>query len=124
MLRSAIPRCLVLFAALVVASGCSGSPACEPEPREIELAVPAQPDAPPLPPVCRGSEVTLTVTASADGVVHVHGYDAEAPATPVIEGEALDISFTAGQSGQFVIEFHTAERPEGVTVGILTVNEP
>lgn len=109
---------------MLIVSGCSGAPGCEPQPREMELAVPAEPDAPPLPAVCRDSEVTLVVTPSADGVVHVHGYDAEAPATPVVVGEVLELSFTASSSGQFLIEFHTDERTEGVTVGILTVNEP
>lgn len=105
-------------------SGCAGPPGCEAQPREIELAVPAEPNAPPIPLVCRDSEVTLVVTPRADGVVHVHGYDAEAPATPVVAGEVLELSFTASRSGQFPIEFHTDENTEGVTVGILTVNEP
>ena len=109
---------------MLILSGCSGTQGCEAQPQELELAVPAVPDAAPLPAVCRGSEVTLVVTPSADGVVHVHGYDAEVPASPVVAGEPLELSFTAGHSGQFPIEFHTDENTEGVTVGILTVNEP
>jgi hypothetical protein len=109
---------------MLIVSGCSSEPGCERQPREMELAVPAEPDAPSLPTVCRDSEVTLVVTPSTDGVVHVHGYDTEVPATPVVEGEVLELSFTAGRIGQFPIEFHTDESTEGVTVGILTVNEP
>jgi hypothetical protein len=121
--RPFIRRALVL-AAMMILPACSGTVGCEPRPRNLALAVPAAPEAAPLPPVCRGSELTIVVTPSADGVVHIHGYDAEAPATPVVGGEVLELSFTASRSGQFPIEFHTDESTEGQTVGILTVNEP
>ena len=121
--RPFIRHALVL-AVMLVTPGCAGPPGCDVQARELELAVPAEPNAPPLSTVCRGSELTLAVTPTADGVVHVHGYEAEVPATSVVAGKALELSFTASRSGQFPIEFHTDENTEGVTVAILTVDEP
>jgi len=66
----------------------------------------------------------LVITPQVDGVLHVHGYDAELPATTVVAGEVIELTFTAGRSGQFPIELHTDEDTQGVSVGILTVHEP
>jgi hypothetical protein len=74
--------------------------------------------------VCRGQEVTLSVTSETDGVLHVHGYDDQAPAVSLEPGEVIDIEFSADTAGQFIIELHSHEGGESTEVGVLTVNEP
>ncbi len=115
---------LGLLGAALLAGCIGGSPACEALPAEIELTLTAETLTPSDPAVCRGSDVTLTVTAEVDGVLHIHGYDAEVPATPVTQGEVVELAFTAERSGQFPIELHTDENTQGVNVGLFTVNEP
>ena len=115
---------LALLGAAALAACIGGPPACDALPAEIELTLTADTLTPSNPAVCRGSDVMLTITAEVDGVLHVHGYDAEVPATPVVRGEVLELSFAAGRSGQFPIELHTDENAQGVEVGILTVHEP
>lgn len=73
--------------------------------------------------VCRGQHVTLEVTSRRAGVVHLHGYDEEAPATEVGAGETITLAFTASRPGQFPIELHPAQGEE-IEVGLLTVHEP
>jgi len=73
--------------------------------------------------VCRDQRVTLKIEVEQDGVLHLHGYDEEAPATEVHVGDSLQLPFTAVRSGQFVIELHGADGSEA-EVGILTVHEP
>ena len=75
------------------------------------------------PAVCRDQEVTLRFTADGDGVLHIHGYDAQASAAEFIVGESLELTFTASLAGQFPIEVHTDAEPEGLEIGILTVHE-
>ena len=114
--------CVVAVLALV---GCVGGGAdCAELPGRIELTLTSGTLEPSDPAVCRGQEVTLVVTAEADGIVHIHGYDAEVPATEVTAGEPVEIAFTAARSGQFPIEFHPAEDSRGESVGIFTVHEP
>lgn len=72
--------------------------------------------------VCRGQQVTLEVNAEQDGVVHLHGYDDQAPASEVRTGDTLRLEFNAIRSGQFVIELHTLDG-SAMEVGILTVHE-
>lgn len=123
-LRPPNPAATVLLA-LVLLSGCIGSTAdCDALPSALEVTLAEASLTPANPEVCRGAEVTLTVHAEVDGILHIHGYDAEVPATPVMAGEDLDLEFTASRSGQFPIELHTDENTEGVNVGILTVHEP
>jgi hypothetical protein len=74
--------------------------------------------------VCRDQEVTIHVDPEVDGVLHVHGYDEQLPATSVTAGEPIDLVFTAARSGQFAIEFHPIDDPRGIEVGILAVYEP
>lgn len=74
--------------------------------------------------VCWDQDVSLTVEPEVNGVIHVHGYDDQVPATSVDAGEELTLEFTAARSGQFPIELHPAQNPAGVTVGIFTVHEP
>lgn len=116
-----------IAAAIVVAllAGCAGGTAdCGALPERYELTLGADTLTPSDPAVCRGDEVTLVVHSEVDGTFHIHGYDAHIPATGVVAGETLELSFTAARSGQFPIELHSADSPRGVGVGILTVHEP
>jgi hypothetical protein len=118
-------KAVLALACAVLLAGCvGGRPACESLPGAIELTLTADSLTPSSPAVCRGTDVTLTVTSEVDGVVHIHGYDAEVPATEVSTGETLELAFTAVRSGQFPIELHPDEDPQGVSVGIFTVHEP
>lgn len=74
--------------------------------------------------VCRDQQVHLSVESELDGILHIHGYDSEVPAFEVRAGEAAEVSFTAVRSGQFPVEFHAADDPAGVGVGVFTVHEP
>jgi hypothetical protein len=75
------------------------------------------------PSVCRGQEVTLGLTADGDGVLHIHGYEEHVPAIQYQAGQRVELRFTASVSGQFPIEIHTDENPEGQEIGIFTVHE-
>ncbi|MDQ2933573.1 MAG: hypothetical protein M3R49_01075 [Chloroflexota bacterium] len=70
---------------------------------------------------CRGQQVSLTVTVGQDGVLHIHGYDKQSK--EVRTGETATFQFLADQSGQFVIELHSAAHPNGLALGIFTVYE-
>ena len=98
--------------------------ACDAESIELELRLTADALTPGTPTVCRDQEVTLRIASEVDGFVHIHGYDEIVPATEVVDGETLELTFQAERPGQFPIELHPAAAPEGVDVGILTVNEP
>jgi len=118
-------RVLLAGAVAVVAAGCiGGSPSCDALPTAIELTVTSETLTPQDPAVCRGREVTLTVSSEVDGVFHIHGYDEQVPAATVTAGETVELVFTASRSGQFPIELHTDENTQGVTLGIFTVHEP
>jgi hypothetical protein len=92
----------------------------------VEVALVLAPDAltPNDPRACRGQNVVLAISAEADGVFHIHGYDDTIPATTVIGGEETRLEFEAVRAGQFPIEFHPADDPQGVELGIFTVHEP
>ena len=128
MIRS--PLAASLLVGLVLALGAcvpSTSPdmqACEQPAVELELTLQADELEPGAPSVCRDQEVTLLVASEIDGVLHIHGYDSEVPAFEVTAGETTEISFTAGRSGQFPIELHPADAPQGIGVGVFTVHEP
>ena len=117
-----------LFAGLLMAAvlgGCIGGDAdCAAMPTRIELTLTADELTPASPAVCRDREVTLVVTSAVDGVLHIHGYDDEVPATEVTAGEVVELVFTTRRSGQFPIELHTDENTQGVALGIFTVHEP
>jgi hypothetical protein len=117
---------VILAGTLVVGNAAciSGGPACDALPTRIELTLRADSVTPDDPAVCRGRDVSLVLTSEVDGVLHVHGYDAELPATTVTAGEIVELIFTADRSGQFPIELHTHDRPQGLSLGILTVHEP
>ena len=119
------PIALVTGMVLLAACVTDNRPTdCDDRAVAVELTLTENSLAPSDPAVCRDQEVTLRIAAEADGVLHIHGYDEAAPATEVTNGEELELSFTAERAGQFPIEFHPADDPEGVSVGILTVHEP
>ena len=119
---------VVLFVGLLLAvalAGClDGDPDCAALPTRIELTLTADRLTPTNPAVCRDREVTLVVTSEVDGVLHIHGYDDQVPATTVTAGEVTELVFTAARSGQFPIELHTDENTQGAGLGIFTVHEP
>lgn len=113
----------VLVTILVTACVPSGS-GCEDLPDRVDVSVTADGLDPTQPSVCRDRDVTLVLDSEVDGVFHIHGYDEQVPATTVTAGETLELSFTTARSGQFPIELHTDDEPQGIDVGILTVREP
>jgi hypothetical protein len=115
---------LATFMAAALTACIGASPACEALPDRIELTLTADSMTPPDPAVCRGDPVTLVVTPEVDGVLHIHGYDADVPATTVMAGEVVELVFTASRSGQFPIELHTHDETQGISLGIFTVHEP
>jgi len=125
---AAIRRRAVLPLVLAVAvAGCVSDArpeACDAESVTIDLALTATDLTPDDPAVCRDQDVTLVVDSATDGVLHIHGYDEAVPATSVTAGETLRLEFTASRSGQFPIELHPSDDPEGVVLGIFTVHEP
>lgn len=114
---------LLLLTACVEDTGPDAEACAAPTVR-IELDVSADAMVPNDPSVCREQEVTLVIAPTVDGVFHIHGYDEEVPATEVTSGEVLTLDFTAARSGQFPIELHAADDPEGVEIGVFTVHEP
>lgn len=123
-MRLRLPLLTVL---MVVATGCipTGPDVdCESPSVRVELSLSGEALDPASPAVCRDQEVALVVQSDVDGVLHIHGYDSEVPAFEVRAGEQADISFVAGRSGQFPVEFHAMDDPRGVEVGIFTVHEP
>jgi hypothetical protein len=77
--------------------------------------------------VCKGQRVTIEITTERPGVLHLHGYDQEAPEVPEVPvepGDTATFKFIATRSGQFVIELHTPNQGPEIEVGLLTVHEP
>lgn len=64
----------------------------------------------------------MLVTTDEAAVLHIHGYDAAT--VEIAPGEDTELHFRAERSGQFTIEIHPLDDPQGVEVGILTVHEP
>lgn len=109
----------------VVLGGCIGGDAdCAALPTRIELTLSTDELSPASPAVCRGRDVTLVVTSEVDGILHIHGYDDQVPATTVTAGVVTELVFTASRGGQFPIELHTDENTAGVALGVFTVHEP
>jgi hypothetical protein len=73
---------------------------------------------------CRGQNITITFKIERDGILHLHGYDDQVPATEVRAGHDTVFQFDAVRSGQFPIALHTTDGPAEVIVGGLTVHEP
>jgi hypothetical protein len=123
MRRRAGLAALLGLAVAMLGACVGGTTDCEALPTRIELTLTADGLVPSNPAVCRDRQVTLVVTPEVDGVLHVHGYDEQLPATEVATGETSELSFTAVRSGQFPIELHT-DNAQGSSVGILSVHEP
>ena len=121
-------RALSAIAVALIAGGCVGQQGlpsdCDEPEASREVTLTAAELAPNAIEVCRDQDVILTVDPEVDGVIHIHGYDEQVPATTIHAGEELTLEFPAARSGQFPIELHPAEDPAGVTVGIFTVHEP
>ncbi|HEX2843994.1 MAG TPA: hypothetical protein VHP64_01975 [Candidatus Limnocylindria bacterium] len=122
-------RVLILMAMALLLAACvedtrPQGEACEAPSIELALTLSEDGLQPASPSVCRDQEVTLAITSSVDGVIHIHGYDEWVPATEVVSGENLELTFTAERSGQFPIEMHPADDPQGVELGVFTVHEP
>lgn len=116
---------LALVALLLAACVSQNRPAtCGEASVTIELQLTASSLSPNNPSVCRDQEVTLVIEPTADGYFHIHGYDEAVGVTEVVSGEELRLTFTASRSGQFPIEIHPADDPQGVGIGIFTVYEP
>jgi hypothetical protein len=116
---------LLLMALLVacVADTRPDAEACRAPSTELSLRLTAE-ELTPAPAVCRDQDVTLRIASDVDGFIHIHGYDDAVPATEVVAGEELVLTFTADEEGQYPIELHPADDPEGMDVGIFTVHEP
>lgn len=117
----------VLLMALLVACVTDTRPdaeACRAPSVELSIRLTADGLAPADPAVCRDQEVTLRIESEVDGFIHIHGYDDAVPATDVVAGETLELTFTADEEGQFPVELHPADAPEGIDVGVFTVHEP
>lgn len=118
---------LPLAVIVLVLGGCVGDnrpESCDAPSITLELELSADALNPGDPSVCRDQTVTLEISSEVDGVIHIHGYDAIVPATPVSADETLTLEFTAERSGQFPVELHPEDDPEGVSVGVFTVHEP
>lgn len=117
-------RAIVVLALLVVMTACvpdNRPDSCSEDAVTIELTVRADAMEPGNPAACEGQRVTLAITPQVDGVFHVHGLDEVVPATTITAGEALELTFTPEGTGQFPVELHPADNPQGVAIGILTV---
>lgn len=115
----------VAAALAIILGGCiGGDRECASLPTRIELRLSADTLTPADPAVCRDRQVTLVLTPEIDGVLHIHGYDEQVPATTVRAGQVLELVFTAARSGQFPIELHRDRDTTEVNVGIFTVHEP
>lgn len=111
----------------VILAGCvsQGRPdGCDDPTATLRLTLGAEALSPSDPAVCRDQQVTLIVDSEVDGTLHIHGYDAQVPASMVTAGEELRLEFIAARPGQFPIELHSDVTPQGVSVGIFTVHEP
>jgi len=125
-MRRLIPLIIAIAVGLVacVEEGRPGDDACRAPSVEIELALDGDGLTPSDPAVCGGQEVTLVIDSAVDGLIHIHGYDEAVPATEVRSDQELRLTFDTDRTGQFPIEFHPAEDPAGVSVGVFTVHEP
>jgi len=121
-----IPLVIAIAVGLVacVEEGRPDDDACRAPSVEIELALDGDGLTPSDPTVCGGQEVTLVIDSAVDGLIHIHGYDEAVPATEVQSDQERRLTFDTDRTGQFPIEFHPAEDPAGVSVGVFTVHEP
>lgn len=124
--RSAAACAALLVAASTSLGACvsENRPAdCDEDAKTIRVTVDATSMEPNDPAACRDQDVTIIVDSSVDGVLHVHGLDTVLPATTISAGEEVRLEFTADRSGQFPIELHAEDDPQGIGVGIFTIHE-
>jgi len=115
---------LLLVAGILVGCVSDNRPAtCNADETTIELTVSATDLEPNDPSACRDQVVTMVLDSEVDGVFHIHGLDRIVPATPVVAGEQVTLEFIVDQSGQFPIEIHPGDDPQGISIGIFTVYE-
>lgn len=119
-----LATCVAAALAACVSSNRPDAATCAAPEVTLELTLAADDLAPSDPAVCRDQRVTLVVESEVDGVLHIHGYDEQLPATEVRQGQRIELSFEATTSGQFPVELHTAAEPGGLPVGVFTVHEP
>ena len=116
-----------LLAILLLAVACipaESLPAtCDDPSVALSAAVLSGQTAPTQLDVCRGQHITLTITSDRDGLLHLHGYDAEAPAVQVQAGGSGTFQFDAIRSGQFPVELHPLDSSTAVNVAVLFVHE-
>jgi hypothetical protein len=120
-------RSAFLLAILVLAAACVEDrrpEGCDDVEVTVEVAVAADGMSPNNPGVCRGQSVTIAIDAEVDAIFHIHGYEEAVPALEIATGERAEIQFVANRSGQFPVEVHPLDDPQGVNVGIFTVYEP
>jgi hypothetical protein len=96
---------------------------CQDSATTIELRVTATAMEPSSAAACRGQDVTLIIRSDVDGVFHVHGLDELVPATTIDADEETTLEFVADRSGQFPVDLHPPDDPQGVTIGLLTLHE-
>ena len=118
----ALLSALVLTACVAETAPSQG--ACAADAVAIEVAVSADGMTPTNLQACRGQTVELVVRSEVDGVFHVHGYDDQVGAVTIEDGVDTRLEFAAARSGQFPVELHPADDPEGVSIGLFTVHEP
>jgi hypothetical protein len=117
-------RATVVLPLLVAMTACvpDNRPAsCDEEAVTIELTVRGDGMQPSEPAACQGQQVTLAITPQVDGVFHIHGLDKVVPATTITEGQEIELTFTPEGTGQFPIELHPADDPQGVAIGIFSI---
>ena len=115
---------LILGSAALAGCVSENRPAgCDEDVTTLRVTVDATSMEPNDPAACRDQEVTLIVDPEVDGILHIHGLDTLLPATTITAGEELRLEFSAERTGQFPIELHPVDDPQGVSVGILTIHE-
>jgi hypothetical protein len=123
-IRTRASYLILLLVVTLVGCVSDGRPgACDADELTIEMTVTATALEPDDPAACGDQAVTLVIDSEVDGIFHIHGLDAVLPATPISAGETLTLQFDATTSGQFPVELHPADDPQGVTIGILTIHE-
>jgi hypothetical protein len=121
--RRLMPLVLLAVLSACVTDSRPDASACAAPTIELDLRLTSD-SLTPTPSVCRDQEVTLRIASEVDGIIHIHGYEEAVSATEVAAGEELELTFTATRAGQYPVELHPADDPEGVSVAIFTVNEP
>jgi hypothetical protein len=126
---AALPRAVVLGAALVLAVGLVACVPAEQLPAtcsQASVSLSATLSSSGMQPtsfdVCRDQQVTIIVTSQVAGDLHFHGYDDELEEQPITAGQTLKVEFKAAHPGQFPIELHPEDGSEERAVATLVVH--